>query len=62
VLGTAGAYLALVAWNRSHLHSLTRVPVLDLALIVIGLPLLASALGWLAGGREPPAIARRPLE
>jgi putative ABC transport system permease protein len=62
LLGTAGAYLALVAWHRSDLHPLTHVPMVNLLLIVIGLPLAATIGGWLLAGREPPAIARRPLE
>ena len=30
LLGTGGAYLALIAWHRSDLHPLTQVPYLDL--------------------------------
>jgi len=62
LLGTAGAYLALVAWYRRDLHPLTHVPVVDLAVILGGLPLAATVAGWLLAGREPPAIARQPLE
>jgi putative ABC transport system permease protein len=62
VLGTGGAYLALAAWYRHDLHNLSHPPVANLVAIVVGLPLLAGAAGWLLGGREPPAIARRPLE
>jgi len=62
LLGTAGAYLALVAWHRSNLHPLTRVPALDLAVIIVGLPFAAVVAGWLLAGREPPVIARQALE
>jgi putative ABC transport system permease protein len=62
LLGTAGAYVALLAWYRSNLHPLTHVPVANLAIIIAGLPLIAAAAGWLFAGREPPAIARQPLE
>ena len=62
LLGTAGAYLALLAWHRSDLHPLTNVPIVNLVLIVAGLPLAATIGGWLLAGREPPVIARRPLE
>jgi putative ABC transport system permease protein len=61
VLGTAAAYLGIIAWNRG-LHSLTAVPVAKLAMLIVGLPLLALAAAWLLAGREPPAIAQQPLE
>jgi putative ABC transport system permease protein len=38
------------------------VPVLYLALAVVGVPLAAAAAGWLVAGREPPAIARGVME
>jgi putative ABC transport system permease protein len=62
VLGTAGAYGALLVWHRSYLSPLGRVPVANLLFILIGLPALALIGGWLLAGREPPAIARRPLD
>jgi putative ABC transport system permease protein len=61
LLGTAGAYAALLVWYRSDLSPLGRVPVLDLVLILVGLPLVAAAGGWLLAGREPAAMARQPL-
>ena len=62
LLGTGGAYLALLAWHRSDLHALTQVPVVDLVALIAGLPLIAAAAGWLLAGRQPPGIARQPLE
>ncbi|MDQ1421713.1 MAG: putative transport system permease protein, partial [Acidimicrobiaceae bacterium] len=62
VLGTAGAYLALIAWHRSNLHPLGHLPVVDLAIIIVGLPAAAATAGWLLAGNEPPTIARQPLE
>jgi putative ABC transport system permease protein len=62
LLGIAGAYLALTAGYRSDLNSLGRVPVLDLTITAVGLPLLAALAGWLLAGREPPSIARQPLQ
>ncbi len=61
VLGTAAAYLGIIAWNRG-VHSLSAVPVAKLAMLVAGLPLLALVVGWLLAGREPAAIARQPLD
>ena len=62
LLGTVGAYVALVVWYRDDLSPLRRVPVANLVVIVVGLPVLAAVGGWLLAGREPPAIARQPLE
>src|SRR5262249_51746046 len=57
LLGTAGAYAALLAWHRSNLHPLTHVPVVNLLIVLVGLPLVATIGGWLLAGREPPALA-----
>lgn len=56
LVGTAGAYCALLAWHRSNLDPLGRVPAINLALILAGLPLVAIAGGWLLAGRQPPSI------
>jgi putative ABC transport system permease protein len=62
LIGTAVAYLAVIAWHRSDLYTMASVPVGSLAVIVLGLPLAAAAGGWLFAGRQPPAIARQPME
>jgi putative ABC transport system permease protein len=62
VVGTAGAYAALLAWYRSDLSVLGRVPVVDLLFILVGLPVIAGAGGWLLAGREPAGLSRRALE
>jgi putative ABC transport system permease protein len=62
IIGTLGAYAALLAWHRSDLGPLGHVPVVNLIVIVVGLPLIAAVGGWLFAGGEPPVIARRPLE
>jgi putative ABC transport system permease protein len=62
ILGVAGAYVALAATYYDDLGYLSDVPVLYLALAVIGVPLAAAAAGWLVAGREPPAIARPVIE
>ena len=62
VLGTAGAYAALLTWHHGDLRALGQVPITNLVVIVVGLPLVAAAGGWLLGGRQPPAMARRPLD
>jgi putative ABC transport system permease protein len=62
LLGTGGAYVALIAWHRSDLHPLSQIPYIDLVVIVLGLPMLAITAGWLLAGREPASIAHQPLE
>jgi hypothetical protein len=37
-------------------------PGTDIVILLIGLPLVAAIGGWLFAGREPPAVARQPLE
>jgi putative ABC transport system permease protein len=61
-LGIAGAYLALAATYLDDLGYLSRIPVLSLVVIVVGVPLIATAAGWLLAGREPRAIARPVIE
>jgi putative ABC transport system permease protein len=62
VLGVAGAYLMLAATYYDKLDYLDRIPVLYLALMVLGIPVAAAAAGWLLAGREPPTIARPAIE
>jgi putative ABC transport system permease protein len=62
VIGTAGAYLALLAWYHREPHWLGHVPVLNLAAILVGLPLIAYAGGRLLAGKETPTVARQPLD
>ncbi len=62
ILGTAGAYAALLAWHRSNLDPLTNIPLFNLVIIVVALPVIATASGWLLAGREPQFITRQPLD
>jgi putative ABC transport system permease protein len=66
VLGTAVAYLGAIAYSFDNqldgLGSLKNIPTGNLLVILVGLPLVAAAAGWLLAGREPPVIARQPLE
>jgi putative ABC transport system permease protein len=62
-LGTAVAAVAGVAWARSSLSTtFGNIPAADLIAILVGLPVVAAAGGWLLAGRQPPAIDRQPLE
>jgi putative ABC transport system permease protein len=61
-LGTAGAYLVLIALYLNDISALSPAPVPQLLVIVIGIPIVAAGAGWLLAGREPPAIARQAIE
>jgi putative ABC transport system permease protein len=62
LLGVAGAYLALAATYSDDLGYLGRIPVLPLAVMVVGVPLTAAAAGWLLAGRQPSTITRPAIE
>ncbi len=57
IIGVAGAYLALVAWHWHHVDYLGQPPYLELAAMVIGLPVAALIGGWLSG-RTPSHLSR----
>jgi putative ABC transport system permease protein len=62
ILGVVGAYLVLAATYYNNLGYLSDVPLFDLVLAVVGVPLAAIAAGWLLAGREPAAIARAVID
>jgi putative ABC transport system permease protein len=62
LLGVAGAYILLLALYYDDVGYLRDVPILYLGVAVFGVPLAATAAGWLLSGREPPAIARTVIE
>jgi putative ABC transport system permease protein len=47
---------------KGGLSSLGNVPVTNLMVILLAIPLLAAAVGWLLAGRQPPAMSRQPIE
>jgi putative ABC transport system permease protein len=66
VIGIVGGYLAVIVFFRSNqpdgLSSLSSIPLTNLLVILVGMPLAAVATGWLAAGREPAGMSRQPLE
>jgi putative ABC transport system permease protein len=66
VIGIIGGYLAAIGFFRSNsldgLSSLTSIPVTNLLLILVGMPLAATVFGWLLAGRDPASIGHQPLE
>jgi putative ABC transport system permease protein len=65
VLGTAAAYLGAASYSFDNrldgIGSLASVPVINLLIILVGMPLIATVAGWLLAGREPSVIARQPM-
>ncbi|HEY3713254.1 MAG TPA: FtsX-like permease family protein [Jatrophihabitantaceae bacterium] len=62
VLGTAGCYIALSAWFVHDFDYLSHPPVINLLILVVGLPVAAIVVGWLTAFRAPTGLAQRPLE
>jgi len=54
VLGISAAYLALIGAYSNNLDRLGHIPVAELAVTALGVPVLATAAGWLLAGRQPP--------
>ncbi|MGH3229675.1 MAG: FtsX-like permease family protein [Streptosporangiaceae bacterium] len=63
ILGIIGAVIAALAWAHSSLSTIFNdVLLTDALILLVGLPLIAAAGGWLLAGREPPLITRQPIE
>jgi putative ABC transport system permease protein len=65
-IGIVGGYLAAIGFFRSNsldgLSSLHSIPVTNLLVLLVGMPLAAVVIGWLVAGREPSGMSRQPLE
>jgi putative ABC transport system permease protein len=63
VLGLTFAVVTALVWAHGSLSALFGdVPLTDVLILLLGLPLVAAAGGWLFAGRKPPAVARQPIE
>jgi putative ABC transport system permease protein len=62
LLGSSAAYLALAAGHRSNITALSRVPVLDLTITIVVVPVAAALAGWVLAGRKPSSVARQALD
>jgi putative ABC transport system permease protein len=62
VVGVIGAYIAMIGFSSNNnldgLSSLTSVPVANLLLILVAMPVVAAAVAWLAAWREPKSSSR----
>lgn len=67
VLGTFAGYVGVIGYLRGNslnggISALGHVPVTNLVVVLVGLPLIAMAAGWALAGREPAGTARQPIE
>jgi len=60
LLGSGGAYGILLARRVEHVDELGSVPVIPLAVLLVGTPLVAAVAGWLVVGGEPEQLGRQP--
>ena len=64
ILGVVAAYIGAIgyAWANplDGLSELANIPLANLLVLVIGMPIAAAAIGWLLAGREPGDLARQP--
>lgn len=57
ILGAAGAVIGIVASSRQ----LPALPIINLAVIALGVPALAAAAAWAVAGREPNNLSRQSI-
>ena len=68
VLGTVSGYVGTAGWFRTNSLNgglgaiVTTVPVTNLLIILVGMPLVAAVGGWLLAGRQPRDLGHQPLE
>jgi putative ABC transport system permease protein len=68
VLGTVGGYVGTAGWFRTNSLNgglgaiFTTVPVTNLLIILVGMPLAAAIGGWVFAGRQPRDLGHQPLE
>ena len=66
VLGTVAAYVGAIAYSWDNpldgLSELSNIPLQSLLFILVGMPLIVAAAGWLLAGREPAALGHQPME
>jgi putative ABC transport system permease protein len=67
LLGTVAGYVGVIGWIRTSsvnggVSALGNVPLGNLLVILVGMPLVAAGGGWLLAGREPVAMGRQALQ
>jgi putative ABC transport system permease protein len=68
VLGAVGGYVGSAGWFRTNSFNgglpalVNSVPVTNLLIILVGMPLVAAIGGWIFAGRQPRDLGHQPLE
>jgi putative ABC transport system permease protein len=67
LLGTIGGYIGMIGWLRGNslnggIGALGNIPIDDLLFILVAMPAFAALVGWVFAGRQPTAMAIRPME
>jgi putative ABC transport system permease protein len=66
IVGTAAAYLAMIGFSRTSaldgISSLASVPLANLVLILVAMPLVAALVGWLSAWRDPKGLSRQVVQ
>lgn len=68
LLGTICGYIGTAGWFRTNSLNggvsalVTSIPVTNLAIIIIGMPLFAAIIGWLLAGRQHGGISRQAID
>ena len=64
LLGTLAAYIGAIGYSWANpldgLSELSSIPLANLLILVIGMPVAAAVIGWLLAGREPKGLSRQP--
>jgi len=66
IVGTAAAYLAMIGFSRTSaldgISSLASVPLTNLVLILVAMPVVAALVGWLTAWRDPKGLSRQVVQ
>ncbi len=67
ILGTVAAYVGVLGFlannsNNGGIGSLGNIPIKDILVILIAMPLFAALIGWVLGGRSQWTMARQPMD
>jgi putative ABC transport system permease protein len=64
ILGVLAVYVGAIGYSWANpldgLSELASIPLANLLVLVIGMPVAAAAIGWLLAGREPGSLGRQP--